>query len=93
MAYATTTQVLNAVQKMKDYHDTHSSTKTYEEEINISSSVWSIQHNLGTQHPSKVYIFDADGNEVLFPEIVYDTINLMTVNFDLPIAGKIIIIQ
>lgn len=91
MAYATTTQVLNAVQKMKDYHDTHSSTKTYEEEITTASDTWSIQHNLDEEYwKLKIDIIDSDGN-IVYGSIDLDitTTNLLVIKFDAEIQGKI----
>ena len=93
MAYATTTQVLNAVQKMKDYHDTHSSKQVYEEEINIPNREWVIQHNLNEEKITQVIVYDADGNEIVLPDITYDTMNLLTITFDIEITGKVIVIK
>ena len=65
----------------------------YEEEITTASNTWSIQHNLGEKNLTKVTIYDDEGNEIVLPDITYDTMNLLTVNFDVEVAGKIIIIK
>ena len=65
----------------------------YEEEITTASTEWSIQHNLGEKNLTKVTIYDDEGNEIVLPDITYDTMNLLTVNFDVEVAGKIIIIK
>ena len=65
----------------------------YQEEITIPSSTWTIQHNLSTIYPSKVYVFDEDDNEIMFPNIEYFSANVLKVKFDLPIKGKILIIK
>ena len=65
----------------------------YEEEITTASDTWSIQHNLGEKNLTKVTIYDADGNKIVLPDITYDTMNLLTVKFDVVVAGKIIIIK
>lgn len=93
MAYATTTQVLNAVQKMKDYHDTHSSKQVYEEEINIPNREWVIQHNLDEEYwKLKIDIIDSDGN-IVYGSIDLDitTTNLLVIKFNAEIQGKICI--
>ena len=65
----------------------------YEEEISIPNREWSIQHNLGEKNLTKVTIYDDEGNEIVLPDITYDTMNLLTVNFDAEVAGKIIIVK
>ena len=65
----------------------------YEEEITTASTEWSIQHNLGEKNLTKVTIYDDEGNEIVLPDITYDTMNLLTVKFDVEVAGKIIIIK
>ena len=65
----------------------------YEEEITTASDTWSIQHNLGEKNLTKVTIYDDEGNKIVLPDITYDTMNLLTVKFDVEVAGKIIIIK
>ena len=50
-----------------------------------------VQHNLNETFPSKVYIFDEDGNEIVLPEIEYNSMNLLTISFAFPITGKVIV--
>lgn len=87
----TVDMLLDAVRQLKQYHD-NSSNKTHTQEILTESDEWVIQHNLKTQYPSKVYVFDSDGHEIQFPNITYNTENLLTINFDVPIMGKVIVI-
>lgn len=66
--------------------------KKYEEEFQ-DLDVWSVQHNLNEQYPVKIYVFDDDGNEIVLPEIKYDSMNLLTITFDFPVSGKVIVIK
>ena len=66
--------------------------KKYEEEFQ-DLDVWSVQHNLNEQYPEKIYVFDDGGNEIVLPEIKYDSMNLLTITFDFPVSGKVIVIK
>ena len=65
----------------------------YSEEFTTSSTDWNVQHNLGEQYPSKVYIYDDNGEEIILPNIEYYSMNLLIVHFDIPVSGKVIVIK
>lgn len=69
--------------------------KSYEETIITPSKKWIIQHNLNLKDniPTNIYIFDNDGNEVIFPDINYKTMNQLEVSFDTEISGSIKVIK
>ena len=65
----------------------------YSEEFTTSSTDWNVQHSLGEQYPSKVYVFDDNGEEIVLPNIEYYSMNLLIVHFDIPVSGKVIVIK
>ena len=58
---------------------------SYKHTQNIASSTWVIAHNLGEQSVS-VQVNDFTGN-LLLPEIVYTSINVITLLFAKPVQG------
>lgn len=65
----------------------------YSEEFTVASTDWNVQHSLGEQYPSKVYVFDDNGEEIFLPTIEFYSNNLLIVHFDIPVSGKVIVIK
>lgn len=65
----------------------------YSEEFTVASTDWNVQHSLGEQYPSKVYVFDDNGEEIFLPTIEFYSMNLLIVHFDVPVSGKVIVIK
>ena len=66
---------------------------SYEATFDSPEKVWTVQHGLNTTIPSRVYIYDADGNEIVLPNIEYKTMNLLVITYDVPVAGGVVVIK